>query len=53
MKDRTYRYAGPPGEFVPGLPADISEDEAKALGVLELLKDAVKNGLYKETKEGE
>ena len=44
-KEKIYEYAGE-GEGIPGLPHRVSEAEAKELGVLELLKAAVKAGKY-------
>lgn len=46
-KDKTYIYIGG-GEGVPGLPHEITQSQAKALGVLDILKDAIKNGNYAE-----
>ncbi len=50
-----YEFVGQ-GEGVAGLPHVVTEAEAKKLGVLEILKEAVKNGNYREvkskTKEG-
>jgi hypothetical protein len=40
-----YKYVGE-GAGVPGLPHQISDEEAEALGVTELLKAAVENGSY-------
>ncbi len=37
------------GIGVPGLAHEISDEEAKALGVTKILKDAVKNGNYVES----
>jgi hypothetical protein len=34
------------GTGVPGLPHEISDDEAEALGVTEILEEAVRNGNY-------
>lgn len=44
-----YKYVGD-GMGVPGLPHEISDEEAQALGVVELLNEAVKNGSYVEVK---
>lgn len=41
----TYRYVGD-GMGVPGLPHEITEDEAVALDVVELLEAAIANGNY-------
>jgi hypothetical protein len=51
---KQYRYVGD-GAGVPGLPHLISDEEAKALGVTQVLADAIKNGSYREikTKQGE
>jgi len=40
-----YIYVGN-GIGVPGLPHEISDDEAAALGVTEILEEAVRNGNY-------
>lgn len=48
---KIYEYVKQKGlAGVPGLPHVISEDEAKKLGVEEILKAAVKNGSYIERK---
>jgi hypothetical protein len=51
-----FRYVGS-GQGVPGLPHEITDQEAKGLGVDQLLRDAVKAGTYKKVtskaKEGE
>lgn len=44
-----YRYVGD-GEGIPGLPHEISDDEAAELGVSEILKAALENGSYVEEK---
>lgn len=36
------------GNFVPGLPFEISEEEAKIFGLEKLLADAVRDGSYAE-----
>ena len=46
---KTYKYVGD-GAGVPGLPHVVTEDEAKMLGVEELLKQAVAVGVYQEVK---
>ena len=43
-----YKFVGD-GTGVPGLAHEISDEEAKALGVTEILKEAVKNGNYVES----
>lgn len=40
-----YRYVGG-GAGVPGLPHEVSDVEAAALGVEDILKDAIENGSY-------
>lgn len=40
-----YKFVGN-GMGVPGLPHEITDDEAKELGVVEILKDAIANGNY-------
>jgi hypothetical protein len=42
-----YKYVGD-GAGVPGLPHEISDEEAESLGITELLKAAVENGSYVE-----
>lgn len=42
-----YRYVGD-GLGVPGLPHEISDEEAEALGVAPVLNEAVLNGSYVE-----
>lgn len=44
---KLFRYVGN-GAGVPGLPHEITDEEAKALGVDGLLKEAVNNGSYVE-----
>jgi hypothetical protein len=44
----TYKFVGD-GTGVPGLPHEITDAEAKELGVSEILKEAVKNGSYVES----
>ena len=39
------------GNFVPGLPFEISDEEAKIFGLEKLLADAIKDGAYKEIGE--
>lgn len=45
---KTYRYVGH-GAGIPGLPQTLSEADAEALGVSELLAEAIAAGLYEET----
>ena len=40
-----YKYVGD-GAGVPGLPHEISDDEAEALHVADILSTAVENGSY-------
>lgn len=44
---KTFRYVGG-GLGVPGLPHEITDEDAAALGVNEILKAAVVNGNYVE-----
>jgi hypothetical protein len=44
-----YRFCGN-GAGVPGLPFEVSDDEAAEQGVSELLKAAIANGNYVEVK---
>jgi hypothetical protein len=43
-----YQYVGT-DQGVPGLPHEISDEQAEALGVADLLAEAVKNGSYATT----
>lgn len=43
----TYIYDTSKGAGVPGLPHTITDEEAKELGLTELLKEAIENGAYK------
>ncbi len=43
-----YQYVGT-DQGVPGLPHEISDEQAEALGVADLLAEAVKNGSYTPT----
>ena len=45
-----YIYDRKDGGFVPGLPKEVTDEEAKERGVYELLMDCVKRGFYKEVK---
>ena len=47
---KKYRYAGKAGGFVPGLPEELTENEAKELGVEKTLRECIDAGLYKEVK---
>ncbi len=40
-----YKYTGD-GAGIPGLPHEITDEEAKELGLVDLLKEAVQNGSY-------
>lgn len=42
---RTYRYVGG-GAGIPGLPHTVTEEEAAALGLQDLLQAAIANGSY-------
>lgn len=44
-----YKFIGE-GAGVPGLPHEISDEEAESLGVTELLKAALENGSYVQDK---
>jgi len=46
---KRYRYVGA-GLGVPGLPHELTEEEAKAAGLEHLLADALKAGTYEEVK---
>ncbi len=43
-----YIYIGN-GAGIPGLPHEITEEEAKTLGVEDLLKEAIQNGSYAQS----
>ena len=47
---KKYKFAGKAGGFVPGLPIEIDEDEAKKLGLEKTLGECITSGLYKEIK---
>lgn len=44
---KEYKYVGN-GMGVPGLPHEVSDDEAAELGVLNILREAIENGSYVE-----
>ena len=48
---KKYKFVGE-GAGVPGLPHEITEEEAEALGLSELLEAAVENGNYREEGGG-
>ncbi len=45
-----YKYTGE-GQGVPGLPNEVSKQEAKDLGLADVLKECIKAGIYKEDKK--
>ncbi len=47
---KKFVYVGD-GAGVPGLPHEITDEQAKEQGVIDLLNDAVKNGAYAEVVE--
>lgn len=47
MSEKIFEYCGEPGGYIPGLPAVITEREARAEGKLELLQAAVDAGNYR------
>ncbi len=47
---KKFRFVGP-GQGVPGLPHEISEEEAENLGVVELLADALDAGTFEEIRK--
>ena len=51
MAEKRYKYAGPDGRFVPALPEEITDSEAKERGLDALLSECLKAGLYKEVKD--
>lgn len=44
-----YRFCGN-GQGIPGLPHEVTTAQAKELGLLDVLKAAIKNGNYKQAK---
>jgi len=46
---RTFKFTGV-GEGIPGLAHEVTDDQAKALGLGEVLRSAVANGSYSEVK---
>lgn len=46
---RKFLFVGS-GAGVPGLPHELTDDEARELGVEKILDEAVKTGTYKEVK---
>lgn len=46
QKPVVYVYDDARGAGIPGLPHAVTEAEAAALGVLDLLKQAIENGAY-------
>lgn len=47
MAEKIYEYCGEEGGYVPGLPAEISERDAKAEGKWDLLQAAVASGNFR------
>jgi len=45
--EKTYRFVGV-GQGIPGLPHEVTDEQAKALGLADILKSAVANGNYAE-----
>ena len=50
MAEIIYRYDGPPGG-VPGLPAEITKEQSKELGLSGLLDECIKAKLYVAKRE--
>jgi len=48
---KKYKYDAKRGAGIPGLPHEVTDEQAAHLGLAELLKEAVKNGAYQEIKE--
>ena len=46
---RTFKFTGA-GEGIPGLAHEVTDDQAKALGLGDVLKSAIANGSYAEVK---
>ncbi len=44
-----YQYVGT-GQGVPGLPNEVTDKQAKELGLAKVLEECLKAGLYKEVK---
>ena len=51
MADKTFIFDTSRGAGVPGLPHIVTEAEAEALGMKQVLQEAVKNGSYKAKAE--
>jgi hypothetical protein len=47
MAEKIFEYCGDPDGFVPGLPATITEREAKTEGKWDLLQAAISAGNYR------
>ena len=48
MASKIFIFDQSRGAGVPGLPHEVSEEQAKDLGLADVLKEAVANGSYKE-----
>jgi hypothetical protein len=47
---KKYIFDKSQGDGIPGLPHEVTDEEAKALGVFETLQAAIKSGAYVEVK---
>jgi hypothetical protein len=50
MSEKIYIFDMTRGDGVPGLPHEVTEAQAQALGLLHEFKEAVDHGLYKPVK---
>jgi len=49
MPSKKYKFVGQ-GKGVPGLPHEVTLEQAESLGVSAILQEAIKNGNYQEVK---
>ena len=47
---KKYRFDTTQGDGISGLPHEVTDEEAKALGMFEILLAAIKSGAYVEVK---
>lgn len=47
---KKYKFNPEFGDGIPGLPHEVTDEEAKALDMLDTLQAAIKNGAYVEVK---
>lgn len=51
MADKIFIFDKSRGAGIPGLPHEVTEAEAEALGLLSVLREAIQNGSYKAKAE--